>query len=392
VKQVKKSFPDISPRAWEHPADTAALTALKRIPGLDEILKRILTVTTDKSLRLIALGSAVRVTERQFPRLHRLREEACMLLDLREPPELFVSQSPFLNAGAIGVNHPFIGLNSALIGQLEDEELLAVIAHELGHILSGHVLYKTLLYILLRVSTEIVPVGKLVLAGVIAALKEWDRRSEMSADRAGLLVTQDPQVSFTVLMKVAGGSYPQEMSLDEFLNQAAEYEKGGDVIDSVHKLLNLIDESHPFAVLRLAELKSWHDSGAYAKILSGNFPRRSDGEDLRATFERAAGSYREELERSQDPLASALRDIGKRMESTGREVGKQAEDLFKGLFGGGFPPGAGAGPSGPDGQTGPGKGPQPGTAEPEDPDGPERRDDATRSESDSDRGSDSQSS
>ena len=392
MKQVKKSFPDISPRAWEHPADTAALAALKRIPGLDELLKRILTVTTDKSLRLIALGSAVRVTERQFPRLHRLREEACMLLDLREPPELFVSQSPFLNAGAIGVNRPFIGLNSALIGQLEDEELLAVIAHELGHILSGHVLYKTLLYILLRVSTEIVPVGKLVLAGVIAALKEWDRRSEMSADRAGLLATQDPQVSFTVLMKVAGGSYPQEMSLDEFLNQAAEYEKGGDVIDSVHKLLNLMEESHPFAVLRLAELKSWHDSGAYAKILSGDYPRRSDAEDLRSTFERAAGSYREEMERSQDPLASALRDFGKRMESAGREVGKQAEDLFKGLFGGSFPPGTGAGPFGPGGQAGPGSGPQPGTAEPEDPDGPDRRDEAKRSESDSDRGSGSQSS
>ncbi len=381
MKQVKKSLPDISPRAWEHPADSAALSTLKRIPGLDEILKRILTVTSDRSLRLIALGSSVRVTERQFPRLHRLREEACMLLDLREPPELFVSQNPFLNAGAIGVNRPFISLNSALIGQLEDEELLAVIAHEIGHILSGHVLYKTLLYLLLKVSTEVVPVGKLALSGVIAALKEWDRRSEMSADRAGLLATQDPQVSYALLMKVAGGSYPQEMSLDEFLNQAAEYERGGDVIDSVHKLLNLIEESHPFAVLRLAELKSWYDSGAYAKILSGDYPRRGEAENLRSTFERAAGSYREQMERSQDPLATTLRDIGKRMESAGKEVGKQAEDLFRGLFGGGFPPGAGPAPSGAAGQSGPEEGPQ-----------PDRKDEAIRSESDSDKGSDAQSS
>lgn len=338
---MKKSLPEISPRAWEHPADSAALAALSSIPGLDEVLRRILTITTDKSLRLIALGSSVRVTERQFPRLHRLLEEACMLLDVREPPELYISQSPFLNAGAIGVDRPFISLNSATVGQLEDEEMLAVIGHELGHVASGHVLYKTLLFLLLRVSTEIVPVGKLAIAGIIAALKEWDRRSEMSADRAGLLVTQDPEVSFSVLMKTAGGSYPKEMSLEEFLVQAAEYEKSGDMIDSVHKLLNLVGESHPFAVLRLAELKSWHDSGSYAKILSGDYPRRGGANDVRAAFERAAGSYREEMERSQDPLATSLRDLGKRVESAGREVGKQAEELFRGLFGGGFPPGGG---------------------------------------------------
>ena len=342
---TKKSFPDISPASWEHPADTAALAGVKQIPALDELLKRVISITTEKSLRLIALASSVRVTERQFPRLHRLLEEACMILDAREVPELYVSQSPLLNAGAVGVNRPFITLNSAILSQFSDKEMLAVIAHELGHILSGHVLYKTLLWLLLKLSSTVIPVSKMVLSGIIAALKEWDRKSEMSADRAGLLVTQDVAVSYQVLMKVAGGSNEGEMSLEEFFVQADEYEKGGDVIDSVHKLLNVLGESHPFAILRLKELKVWHDSGAYEKIVNGGYVRRGEekGEDARKSFEKAAGTYRDEFERSEDPLAGAIREVGKKMESAGQALGKQAEELLRGVFGPGGNPFAGFG-------------------------------------------------
>lgn len=363
---MKKTFPDISPLTWEHPADTAALAAVKQIPILDELLKKFISVSTEKSLRLVALASSVRATERQFPRLNRLLEEACMILDLREIPEIYVSQSPILNAGAVGVDHPFITLNSSLIAQFTDKEMLAIIAHELGHIMSGHVLYKTLLFMLLKLSSSVIPVGKLVLSGLIAALKEWDRKSELSADRAGLLVTQDVSVSFTVLMKVAGGTNEGEMSLEEFFIQADEYERSGDLIDGVHKLLNVLGESHPFAVLRLKELKTWHDSGAYDKILSGEYRRKGDEkpEDVRRTFERAAGSYREAFERSQDPLTGALREIGKRVEEAGQTVGKQAEDFLRGVFGGAGGPFGTNGPSG-GGRSGAEDG---GTAEePEDP-------------------------
>ena len=333
---MKKTLPEISPKTWEHPADTAALAAVKQIPALDDLLKKLISVTTEKSLRLIALASSVRVTERQFPRLNHLLEEACSILDVRAVPELYVSQSPILNAGAVGVDTPFITLNSSIIAQFSDKEMLAIIAHELGHIMSGHVLYKTLLFLLLKLSSSVIPVGKVVLSGIIATLKEWDRKSELSADRAGLLVTQDPSVSYTVLMKVAGGANEGEMSLEEFFVQADEYEKSGNMIDSVHKLLNVLGESHPFAVLRLKELKTWHDSGAYEKILSGDYRRRQDGEkeDVRKTFERAAGSYREEFERSEDPLAGALRSIGQRVEEAGQAVSKQAEDFWRGVFGG----------------------------------------------------------
>ena len=182
--------------------------------------------------------------------MHRLLRDAANILDVKALPEIYVSQNPFLNAGAIGAENPFITLNSSILPILTDEELLAVIGHELGHIASGHGLYKTLLWMLLNFAAGIVqfPAGQAALLALITALREWDRKSELSADRAGLLTVQDINPSLTLLMKLAGGPDIGEMNLSEILVQAEDYEKGRDILDSVHKILNSVSASHPFPV------------------------------------------------------------------------------------------------------------------------------------------------
>jgi Zn-dependent protease with chaperone function len=332
IRKIKIRFPQISSRSWEHPADKATLSALRKVPGLDLLLQKLVGVTTEKSLRLITLASAVRVSESQFAKLNRIHREACALLDLEEIPELFVSQSPFLNAGAVGVEKPFIVLNSSLVESMSEDELLCVIGHELGHCMSGHVLYKTLLQLLLRFSMLAfsVPLGGASILAVIIALKEWDRKSELSADRAGLLVSQDPHVYNNLLMKLAGGGNTSEMDINEFFLQAAEYERAGSVVDSVHKLLNLVGQSHPFPVLRLTELKTWVDSGAYGKILNGEYQwRNQDGaDDVLNNFREAANKYKEDFNASQDPLAETLRNA---ME-TADAMRNKAKEAFSSFF------------------------------------------------------------
>lgn len=331
IKRTKALLPNISPKSWEHPADRAALTALKKIPGLDALLQKMVGVTTERSIRLITLASAVRVSDHQFPKVHRLHREACAIFGIVDAPELFVSQTPFLNAQAVGVDKPFIVLNSALVESLNEEELLAVIGHELGHCLSGHVLYKTLLQILLKFSVIAfsAPLGGAALLPIIIALREWDRKSELSADRAGLLVTQDPTICYSMQMKFAGGSNLSEMDINEFFLQAAEYERAGSMVDSVHKLLNLMGQSHPFPVIRLAELKTWVDSGAYNRILAGDYRRKDqDGEDsVMQNLRDAANRYKEDINSSEDPLAETLRNA---MESADamRSKAKSAFDTF----------------------------------------------------------------
>ncbi|MEP7217700.1 MAG: M48 family metallopeptidase [Bacteroidota bacterium] len=332
MKRTKVHFPNISSKTWEHPADRAALTALKKVPGLDTLLQKLVGVTTEKSIRLITLASAVRVSDTQFPKVKRLHGEACAIFGIEEPPELFVSQTPFLNAMAIGVEKPFIVLNSALVERLNEEELLSVIGHELGHCMSGHVLYKTLLQLILKFSVVAfnVPLGGLALLPIIIALREWDRKSELSADRAGLLVTQDPTTCYNLEMKLAGGSNLSEMDINEFFLQAQEYEKSGSVIDSVHKLLNLMGQSHPFPVLRLAELKTWVDSGSYNQIISGEYLRRDqdNDDDVIKNFRDAARRYKDDINSSEDPLAETLRNA---METAGN-VKDRAKDAFDVFF------------------------------------------------------------
>jgi Zn-dependent protease with chaperone function len=307
---TKKCFTNISAKTWEHPADKAALSALESIPGLDTLFKKFIGATTEKSIKLATLASAVRTSEKQFPKLYSLHKEACKILSVEKIPELYVAQHPFLNAGATGVENPFIVLNSSLMDKLSDEEILAVIGHEIGHCMSGHVLYKTLLYLLINLSTYMLPpLGGIAISQIILALKEWDRKSELSADRAGLLVVQDPLICYSLLMKMAGGSDYSQMDVNEFFMQAAEYNNMDGLSDNVHKLLNVMMLSHPFPVLRLTELKSWVDCGEYEKILTDKFIQRGEKDNQFDNIKSAANQYKEDIKTSRGPIAEVASDI-----------------------------------------------------------------------------------
>jgi len=333
IRKHKKRLLNISSKAWEHPADRAALAALQQVPMLDSVLRFFLGSTVEESLRLATLASAVRVSERQFPEVHFLLRESCEILDIKRVPELYISQNPFLNAGAIGVQNPFIVLNSSLIPVLTKEELQAVIAHEIGHCISGHVLYKTLLQLLIRISLQVIslPFSGAVLAVIIAALREWDRKSELTADRAGLLVTQDPNVNYTLLMKMSGGNDVSQISVNEFFIQAAEYEKSDSLKKSMHKLFNTLSLSHPFPVIRLTALKSWVDSGQYQNIIDGNYIRSDEitEEKIGDNFKKAGQSYKEDNANSQDPLSGIMNNAIETAEDIAAKAKEKWDELLK---------------------------------------------------------------
>jgi Zn-dependent protease with chaperone function len=301
----------ISSRAYEHPADRSALVALRKLTGFDTILKLLNGLFNERAMRLNFLASGVKVSERQFPHIHEMLRDGAYVLDMEKVPELFITQTPIVNAMALGTNNPFIVLNSGLVDLLDAEELRAVIGHELGHVLSGHAVYRTMLYNLIILATRIawMPIGYIGLRAIIWGLEEWYRKSELSCDRAGLLAGQDVDASRRVLMKLAGGSRLAEMNADAFHEQAREYDAAPDLRDSILKLLQLQGNTHPFAVVRFAELDHWVSSGEYERILAGDYPRRDDdrnasvGDEMRS----AAKAYQESWSRSEDPLIGMVR-------------------------------------------------------------------------------------
>jgi Zn-dependent protease with chaperone function len=308
----RATLTDISSRAWEHPADRGALVALRKLKGFDTLLRAMSGLLNERAVRLIYLGSAIRVDERQFPRLHRLLGEVGRTLDAPELPELYVTANPTLDATTIGMNKPIVVLSSALVDLLDEEELRFAIAHELGHAMSGHAVYQTVLQRLLQLSGVLgsVPIGGLGFRAIMAALHEWSRKSELSADRAGLLATQDPATAFRVHMKLASGGHLDDLDATSFFAQGQEYDDA-DLRDSVLKLLLVENRSHPFLVVRATELRRWVDSGEYTRVLAGDYPRRQD--DDRATVsdaaKAAARSYSESFRNGQDAVGKLVHDV-----------------------------------------------------------------------------------
>jgi Zn-dependent protease with chaperone function len=305
-------LPEISSRAWEHPADRGALVALRKLKGFDTVLKALSGLVNERAVRLELLGSAIRADERQFPVLHRALSDVARVLDAPQVPELYVRADPTFGAVTIGMDKPLIVVNSALVELLDEDELAFVVAHELGHAISGHAVYQTLLQRLLQLTGILgsVPLGGIGIRLILAGLMEWARKSELSADRAGLLATQDPAVAFRVHMKLASGGHLDDLDPTSFFAQGREYDEAGDLRDSLLKMLLIESRSHPFAVVRAAELRRWVDSGDYTTILGGTYPKRSEDADAPVTqaAQDAAKSYTETFAQTQNTLGRLVHD------------------------------------------------------------------------------------
>jgi Zn-dependent protease with chaperone function len=318
----------ISSRAWEHPADRGALTALRELRGFDDVVRAFFGMWNERGFRLSYLAGSIRVDHRQYSRVHRLFTEAATTLDVSELPELYVRQDPMISGHAIGMDKPFVVITTGAVERLDDEELRILLGHEIGHVRSGHAVYKTIMTILTRWAANLswLPVGAIALRAIIAAMYEWWRKAELSADRAGLLAGQDPAASLRLMMKLAGGGDLSQIDTAAFLEQAAEYEGGGDLRDSIHKIGMTVWSSHPVPVARAAELRTWVDSGEYGRILAGDYPRRDgDGNaSVTADVKAAASSYRESFSTSQDPLVSLVRRFGGGAADLGGWAGTQA--------------------------------------------------------------------
>jgi Zn-dependent protease with chaperone function len=293
----RRTFPEIAAVSWEHPADRAALQALRSVPGFEEITRKIVAfLGGERGIRLLFQANAVRVGPTQFPRLWTTHVEVCTTFDWPTVPELYVTQTPVFNAGAYGVDTPFIVLHSAALELLDDDEIRALLAHELGHVISGHSFYRTIAAILFLVSASALPaLAGLALLPVKLAFLEWSRKAELSSDRAGLLGSQDPIAAQSLYMKMAGGVRSPfadgQLDLESYMAQAHEYANSNEGLDVLYKVLSTLMVTHPMHTVRAAELQRWIAAGEYDRIMRGEYVRRGPESRPRQEDFAAAGEY-----------------------------------------------------------------------------------------------------
>ncbi|WP_434478210.1 M48 family metallopeptidase [Gemmatimonas sp.] len=322
----------ISSVSWEHPADRAALRALRALPGFDEVVRKIAGAFGERGVRNLFLGDAVLVGPTQRPALHARYQEVLHALDWpaagQPTPQLYVAQTPIANAGAVGFDQPFIVISSGTLELLSPDEQRFVLAQQLGHIMTGRTTYRTIALIVLFFGMSALPLlASIALLPFQLALLEWYRKSELSADRAGMLGTHDPRASLMTFLKLAGGKADGDaIDLDAYLAQAEDYEMGGSAWDSVLKALNTALREHPFHTVRAGELNRWQQSGAYGAILGGDYVRRGSEAErpFRDDLHDASEYYKERAKEAADAVggvinraADAFRDAFKAAASMG---------------------------------------------------------------------------
>ncbi len=302
----------ISSKAYEHPADRAATAALGSIPYLDTAVRKLIEIGYERALRQSLLGASVRLGDDQLPDVWLAHSRAFSTLDIETVPALYMSAAPFANAMTIGAGRPIVVIQSEMVRLLDPQRLRAVFAHEAGHVLSDHVLYRTALTILLAIGSSIrLPIG---LLPVRAALLEWSRATELSCDRAAALVTRDPLVVCRVLMTLAAGAEAERLDLDAFMRQAADHQDKGSGLDRLSRLTVDLGLTHPLPVKRVRELMAWVREGHYDRIVDGDYQRRGEPLRPRAEAADAAAHYAERF-------AGFFKDAGQTVQQSLKELG-----------------------------------------------------------------------
>lgn len=185
-----------------HPEDAAALKALKAIPMLSTIIKKVMDVGIEQLQTGLNMASKVKLTPTQLPRLHNILPPICERLEIKEP-EFYLEMNPMPNAYAFGDTQTAITITSALVDMMSEEELVGVVAHECGHIACRHMLYHTLAQVIANASGMFETLSKLAIP-IHYALMYWQRKSELSCDRAAAYIV-GPQTTASMLARLAGG-------------------------------------------------------------------------------------------------------------------------------------------------------------------------------------------
>ncbi len=275
----------LQPKHYQHPLDQRARRALNTLPGIDTLLKTLLREGLVKYHHLLLRQNAVEVHPGHLGRVHRFLVHSAQTLGISPLPSLYVQQSPLVNAYTYGAGEHVIVITTALVDLLEEDELETVIAHELGHIHCDHVLYKTAARLLSTIAVEAASrmfgLASSLIYPLIYGLLYWDRTSELSADRAELLVNQDYKTSVRTMLKIAGGSrkLAAELDVDQFLAQARKTQEltENNILEKIYHIIQESNSTHHFPIWRAQKLEEWGQSPQLLSLLCRNFPGANSG-------------------------------------------------------------------------------------------------------------------
>lgn len=243
---------------------------MRALPGFDTVVNFFLNWTYIKWHVIELQGSNFLVTRESCPELYELVHDVADTLDVRPLPRFYTQWGYNINGYTTGYKEDtLLVLNSGTVDLLEEDELRFVAGHEMGHVKSGHVIYHTMGELFNNAIGQIPLVSSLT-TPIYYALMYWIRMSEFTADRAGLLACQNIDAAVSAIIKMSGLpiKYFEKMDKASFIKQANEFKNSfSGFTDKAIKTITIASSSHPWTVLRAAELISWYDSDNYQQLV-----------------------------------------------------------------------------------------------------------------------------
>eukprot|EP00568_Trieres_chinensis_P007966 CAMPEP_0183307028 /NCGR_PEP_ID=MMETSP0160_2-20130417/15585_1 /TAXON_ID=2839 ORGANISM="Odontella Sinensis, Strain Grunow 1884" /NCGR_SAMPLE_ID=MMETSP0160_2 /ASSEMBLY_ACC=CAM_ASM_000250 /LENGTH=295 /DNA_ID=CAMNT_0025470525 /DNA_START=93 /DNA_END=980 /DNA_ORIENTATION=- len=272
MPSARVSLGGIDASSFRHPLDRDLTSFIRSAPlnGVaEEAIRRSFSLV-EQGVRLDLLSSSVKVSPDQMPDLHESMLEACNVLDLATPPDLYVQSSPQANAYTLALQGrdtaPIVVVTSALVDRCTAPEIQAIIGHELGHIKCEHSLYLTLGGFATTPLRGMPFVG----AQMESLLDQWRLSAEYSCDRAAMLVAQDVSVVAGAMLKLFAGT-KKATNTKAFIDQCLEYDE---LLKSANPLVrasvSMQQRTHPLPVKRVAQLEKWAKSKDYENIVKSS--------------------------------------------------------------------------------------------------------------------------
>ena len=260
----------LQPREFEHPSMQQMNQMLRHSTGLNSMAQMISKKVGKPWYE--SLFNSVLTSESQYPRIFELAGIAARRIGLKKMPSVYVEADRGYQSATYGSDQDsFLNIGTFLPRLLNDRELLFVLGHELGHLVSNHALWTTVsMFLVGQHRSSVMSEGiiqyltnpfKVVEQGMESVISSWMRVSDLTADRAALLVVGDFEVAKRVLFLLYFKSRRelQDVNLDEWVRQQMSQEAGA-------QKLSEFGSPTPYLGTRLRELNIFYDSPRYTAL------------------------------------------------------------------------------------------------------------------------------
>ena len=256
----------IKPAEFIHPEDAAAIRQLENIPGFVALSRKALKLGYEKYKYGVNMASLIRLSPTQLPELYNRLPPICDVLGIAEP-EFYLEMNVKPNAATSGIKRTYIRITSGAFEYMDDDVIDALLAHECGHLICQHNLYR----VLVEYTKDFAEVLGLFSKPMLYALMYWYRKSELSSDRCASLVTS-PETVARMISHFSGGpkSIIDDLNMQEWIAQANEYDKlhnQGLWSKNLQRAL-VMKRTHPFNSTRVAEILKWGETEQYKNLKS----------------------------------------------------------------------------------------------------------------------------